>query len=349
LHLLGLALLLAITLPWPLYILRNIPNVDDIWYYESVGKVADELEPGRPFYFYLPSLFQLALPWTPVWLLACALPFLKRRHPRRPCAFILHLSSFPALWLAALVIAFSFAHMKKLAYLLPVMPAFALMTAQGLVFLTASVRRARRRNDPAGLLLAAQTFIPLGFAVALLILIPKTELSLATRITAAVIPAALALLALRQLARRRPADWLLLTSIPTVLCLVAFFNFVQTPKENARSPRPAAAYMDLMLRAEPGRVTAIPAKLPPEATLYLPADLAFDPRATTLLYLLDDRRDEAAVDLAAFAARLPDHNLSAVRRLPIPGTPAKSRYKLFALTTTPGQPKALAAAPSGAP
>jgi hypothetical protein len=223
------------------------------------------------------------------------------------------------------------------------------MTAQGLVFLMASVRATRRRNDPAGLLLGAQTFIPLGFAAALLVMIPRDSLPLPARITAALIPAALALLALRQLTRRRPADWLLLTSISTVLCLVAFFNFVQTPKENARSPRPAAAYMDLMLRAEPGRVTAIPAKLPPEATLYLPADLAFDSRATTILYLLDDRRDEAATDLPAFAARLPDQNLTAVRRLPIPGAPARPRYKLFALTVAPGQPKTLAAAPPGAP
>jgi hypothetical protein len=350
LHLLGLAILLAITLPWPLYVIRSIPNVRDIWYFESVGKMTDELEPGRPFYFYFPLLFQLALPWTPVWLAACALPFVRRRPPRAS-SVILHPSSFPPLWLAAVVLIFSFAHMKKLAYLLPAMPALVLMTAQGLVLLMAAVRLGRRRqgrDGGAGLTLGIQTLIPLGFAVALFFLIPRTALPLAARLAAAGIPAALAAAAFYQLTRRRTADWLPLVSIATVVALVAFFNFVQTPRENARSPRPAAAYMTLALRADP-TVTTVPDKLPPEATLYLPIDVAFDRHATTILYLLDDRRDEAAVDLAAFAARLPDVHVTAVRRVPIPGDLAKPRYKLFALTIAPGAPKTLAAAVPATP
>ena len=350
LHLLGIAVLLAITLPWPLYVIRSIPNVRDIWYFESVGKMTDELEPGRPFYFYLPLLFQLALPWTPAWLAACALPF-RRSRRRLSSSFITHHSSltplFPLLWLAALVLIFSLAHMKKLAYLLPAMPALVLMTAQGLVLLMAAVRLGRRRrgNDGgAGLLLAIQTFIPLGFAVALFFIIPATALALPARLAAALIPAALAAAAFYQLTRRRTADWLPLISIATVVALVAFFNFVQTPRENARSPRPAAAYVALALRADPA-VTTVPDKLPPEATLYLPVDVAFDRRASTILYLLDDRRDEAAVDLPAFAARLPAVNVTAVRRVPVPGDAARPRYKLFALTVSPGRPKTLAAAP----
>jgi 4-amino-4-deoxy-L-arabinose transferase-like glycosyltransferase len=298
--------------------------------------MTDNTENARPFWFYFPNLFQITLPWTPVWLAALALPFLRRR--RRAWRTAL----FPLLWYALVVLFFSCVHLKKNAYLLPAMPAQALLIAQGLVRLAAIARAARRRrNEPAGLLLAIQTFIPLGFAVALFFLIPKTALPLAPRLVAAAIPAGLAAAALGPLVRRRTTDWLTLTSLAAVVALVGFLNFVQTPAENARSPRNAAAYIDLALRADP-TLTTLPAKLPPEATLYLPIDLTFDPRATTVLYLIDDRRGTAAVDVSAFAARLPGLNVTAVTRVEIPGEPPRSRYRLFALTVAPGERKTLA-------
>jgi 4-amino-4-deoxy-L-arabinose transferase-like glycosyltransferase len=354
LHLLGFAILLTIAFPWPLYILNHIPNAWDMWYYESVGKVADDLELPRPIYYYLPLCLQMTLPWTPVWLLAFALPWIRRRRRGTQSAIRNPQSAirlFPLAWFLTILVIFSLIRTKKLAYLLPVTPAVALMTAQALVYLTAArlsspksaVRLGRRKDNPAGPLLAAQTLIPLGFAIALFFLIPSTALPLTSRLVAALLPAALAAAAIRQLARRRTADWLILTSLASGLAAVAFINFVQTSAENARSPRLAAAYIDLALRADP-TITTLPEKLPPEASLYLPLDLAFNPRAATLLYLLDDPKGRAATDLDAFAARLPDLHLTAVTPVPIPGDSPKHRYKLFALTLSPTPPKTLASA-----
>src|SRR4051794_8447398 len=106
----------------------------------------------------------MALPWTPVWLVAFALPWLRRRArgpqsaSRNPRAAIRLL---PLAWFIAILVIFSIIKMKKLAYLLPVTPAVALMTAQALVFLTAAVRLGRRRNNAAGPVLGAQTLVPL--------------------------------------------------------------------------------------------------------------------------------------------------------------------------------------------
>ena len=153
--------------------------------------MTDNTENARPFWFYLPNLFLITLPWNPVWLTACTLPFLRRRRPKLGTRNSRLGTLLPLLWYALTVAFFSLVHMKKNAYLLPVTPAQALLAAQGLLFLTAALRLDRRRkNNPAGLVLAPQTLIPLGFAIALFFLIPRAALPPATRIFAACLPAA---------------------------------------------------------------------------------------------------------------------------------------------------------------
>jgi hypothetical protein len=267
LHLLGLAILAAIALPWPLYILNQVPNAREIWRYESIGELTDNTENARPFWFYLPLLFQITLPWTPLWLLAMVLPFRKKRVGRR---------FWPLYWYALTVLFFSCVHLKKIAYLLPAMPAQTLMIAQAIVFCAALLRRGKH--------------------------IPRRKLDESFIIAATLI----------------------------VITLIAFFNFIRTPAENARSPRRAAEFLQFVLRATPDSTT-IPAKLPPEATLYLPLSLAYNPSATTIFYLIDDPKNTAPTDLQSFAARLPNLNLAAVARVPIPGEGVKPRYKLFKL------------------
>jgi len=142
LHLLGIAIFAAIALPWPIYILSRIPHAIEIWRYESLGELAENMENARPFWFYFPILFQISLPWTPLWVLACVLPFRKGRSRKRRRKTL-----FPLAWFALTVLFFSCVHMKKIAYLLPVMPAQTLLVAQALVYLTAVLRRRRRRHS----------------------------------------------------------------------------------------------------------------------------------------------------------------------------------------------------------
>jgi hypothetical protein len=60
--------MLAISLPWPWYVWRQVPHAMELWRYESVGELMDNTENARPGWFYLPQVFFLSLPWTAVWL-----------------------------------------------------------------------------------------------------------------------------------------------------------------------------------------------------------------------------------------------------------------------------------------
>ncbi|MDB5323243.1 MAG: family glycosyltransferase, 4-amino-4-deoxy-L-arabinose transferase [Phycisphaerales bacterium] len=282
LHLIGFAIFIAIALPWPIYILNHVPHAREIWRYESIGELTDNTENARPAWFYLPLLFQITLPWTPLWLLAIALPLRKLRTQHSALRTL-----FPLAWFTITVLFFSCVHLKKIAYLLPVMPAQTLIIAQALVFCAAQLRR--RRHIP----------------------------------------------------RRKLDETFIIACTLIVIALVGVFNFVRTPIENARSPRPAAQFLQLALRANPN-ATTIPGKLPPEATLYLPLSLAYDPQATTIFYLLDDPKNTAPTDLQSFAQRLPHQNLAAVARVNIPGEGPHARYKLFSITLATGSPKTFA-------
>lgn len=285
-HFLGLILLAAIALPWPIYIFKTIPHAGEIWRYESIGELADNTENAKPFYYYLPLLFQISLPWTPLWMMALALPFLrdrKRRARRR---------LFPLLWYALIVIFFSAVHLKKAAYLLPAMPAQTLLIAQAIVFIIADLRRRRRMPRAA-----------------------STEI-------------------------------LVFASTLIVIAIVAFFTFIRTPIENARSPRLACNFIRLALAGD-NACTVIPSRLPPEAALYLPLNLASNPQSDTILYLIDDPKHTAKTDQQSFAQRLPDLNIRAVMPVTIPNTQPNYRYRLFRLIIGPGGPKNFAEAAGG--
>lgn len=126
-HIVGVALLLAICLPWPLAVLRTAPEAARLWVVESVGKFSPAVHHPRPWWYYLPIALQVALPWTPLALLAGA--FLIRL--RAWDCPVRRQRLFPLLWFALIVAFFSLAQMKKAAYLLPAMPAAAMLIAQG--------------------------------------------------------------------------------------------------------------------------------------------------------------------------------------------------------------------------
>jgi 4-amino-4-deoxy-L-arabinose transferase-like glycosyltransferase len=141
-HLLGLGLLLLIALPWPLTVLRTLPHAMEIWRHESVGEFTDNLRNPRAWWAYFPILGLIALPWIAFVLVGVLLAAPRRwRDPRHRRAL------FPLLWIAATVLIFSFVHMKKAAYLLPMMPAMALLGAQGVVAVAAYLRRPAKSRE----------------------------------------------------------------------------------------------------------------------------------------------------------------------------------------------------------
>ena len=70
-HLVGVLLMLLIALPWPLYVWKSVPHVLELWRYESFGELTDNDENARAWWFYLPQLFYLSMPWTIMWVVGC--------------------------------------------------------------------------------------------------------------------------------------------------------------------------------------------------------------------------------------------------------------------------------------
>jgi 4-amino-4-deoxy-L-arabinose transferase-like glycosyltransferase len=324
-HLIGLLVAVGIGLPWYVYIYKVIPNVIDIWHFESIGELTDNLNNVRPWWFYVPNLFQISLPWTPVWVLAIALPFIRQSRIANRRSRLL-----PFLWFALVVLFFSFVNLKKNAYLLPAMPALVLLTTQGLLFVMAAVRR-RGPKSPAAWVAAAESLIGLGFAAVLPFLVHRAGMGLPAAVLFGLIPAAVAWMALGELRRGRVRGWLGLTTCACVLAVLVFFNLHLTPEENARrSPRPACAFITGVLENDP-QATVIPGKLPVEASVYLPRDLRENPAAVRVLYLLDDK---SKTDAGAFAQRLPEYVVEDVRPMMVPGAGKRYRWRLFVVTVS---------------
>ena len=174
-HASGVALLLLLALPWPIYVAMHVPGVVEMWRFESVGEFSDNVRNSRPWHFYLPALLQLSLPWTPVW---AAGVFAAVKRPRRGLLL-------PTLWCAALVLVFSFAHMKKNAYLLPLMPAQSLIIGRVLAMADGWSRRRLRGRWPK-MLLDTQAVIgmALGIGVAALVLIGPPDKTVTPRLFA---------------------------------------------------------------------------------------------------------------------------------------------------------------------
>jgi len=140
-HILGLALFLLIALPWPIAVLRTLPHAREIWRYESVGEFADNVHNARPWWFYLGALPQVLAPWIAFVIVGMLLVVGRKdaRHRRH---------WFAPIWIALTVLVFSFANLKKAAYLLPMMPGVALLTSEGIAAVAAHLRRRRTSHAP---------------------------------------------------------------------------------------------------------------------------------------------------------------------------------------------------------
>lgn len=132
-HLVGVTVFAFIALPWPIAVIARVDHALEFFRYQSVGTFADNIEKARPWWFYLPNLLQIGLPWTPIELVGVAWVIARGRR-RRSVALIA---------LTAIVVIFSASHVKKNAYLLPIMPLLVLLAAQGLVAVTVWLRRLR--------------------------------------------------------------------------------------------------------------------------------------------------------------------------------------------------------------
>ena len=120
----GLAVFAGAVLVWPLLLVREIPDVWEVWRTETVGRALGELQP-RPVWYYVPQLLALAFPWT-LFAIAAA-PQSWRRAWKMGDAR----ERFVWVWLIGQVLLLTLSVNKHRHYLFATMPAVTLLAAQG--------------------------------------------------------------------------------------------------------------------------------------------------------------------------------------------------------------------------
>jgi 4-amino-4-deoxy-L-arabinose transferase-like glycosyltransferase len=256
-HAAGAAVFLVISLPWPAYVLSRLPEAAELWRYETGGIGGIKTRHAAPALYYVPRLLEMSLPWTPVWILGVAVTLLRwrRRGGGRgggsaSVAVVLRPRDrrglFPLIWCATVIVFFSFVRQKKLAYLLPVMPAVCVTVAVGLRALLAAIRRrAGRRHPWADWLRAAQAVLGVGGAAVVLVVLVRlgrirhTGHVVNGGIVAAMVAVTLAAAALGA-ARWRPRAWVTTQAAAYVAALLVMLAFYD-PRHHARSTHPPSA------------------------------------------------------------------------------------------------------------
>lgn len=135
--------------PW--YTLVTMRNgrafIDEfIWKHHFQRFNSDALQHVRPFWFYIPVLLGAVFPWAPLLLLARPKIMLDRR------------LKLLAIWTAYALVFFSASRNKLPGYVLPLLPAIALLMGIGLAW----ARRTRIPLALAGLLIGA---VPIGASI----------------------------------------------------------------------------------------------------------------------------------------------------------------------------------------
>ncbi|MEO8717815.1 MAG: glycosyltransferase family 39 protein [Burkholderiales bacterium] len=126
----GLALFLLVAAPWFAAVqMRNPEFFGFFFIHEHFARFAlpDHNRPGG-WYYYIPVLLVAALPWTPLALGAL------RAAWKRPLgsAHLIHVDRALLIWCATVFVFFSLSRSKLPAYILPILPALALLAARHL-------------------------------------------------------------------------------------------------------------------------------------------------------------------------------------------------------------------------
>ncbi|HSP64511.1 MAG TPA: phospholipid carrier-dependent glycosyltransferase, partial [Pyrinomonadaceae bacterium] len=150
----GVPLIVAVAAVWygPMIARHGWTFVDQFIIQHHFARFAtNKYHHPAPFYFYLPVLALLALPWT-AQLLAAFIS--ARRWNWRGDAPLDRLRVFGLAWVIVPVVFFSFSGSKLTAYILPVMPAIALLSGERLTSFLRAGRGDRVMRFTGALLIA---------------------------------------------------------------------------------------------------------------------------------------------------------------------------------------------------
>ncbi len=304
-HFAGFALTLLIVLPWPIYVLSHV-GVSDVlamWRYESIGELGANTQNARPWWFYIPQIPLLIAPWFSFAGLGLVYLFARPKshgnsEAASPASDLARANIkprarrhqwFPLIWFVATALFFSFVNLKKNAYLLPAMPALALLMAQGARFMVAMARG--KRKDPAPLILAwAQAICGIGFALwlawLLLASIYRPGIAIALPLVlvafaAAVWPLRMVLTPARRIRTSWADHWLTAQSIAYVILISLLLVFYNGAKDDRESPK--AFIAAIKARLEKPDITLYRSEMSPDAAFYIPDNLPpYDPNAARI-------------------------------------------------------------------
>ncbi len=118
----GIIFFFIILLPWAFLILNIHPEFALVAIWETIGRVATGFAHRRPFYYYFDQMSGALFPWIFFLPFSIGIAFSKRLgHWRKENVFLL-------LWFLGNIIFLSLSKSKRDFYLLPVIPAIALLT-----------------------------------------------------------------------------------------------------------------------------------------------------------------------------------------------------------------------------
>jgi 4-amino-4-deoxy-L-arabinose transferase-like glycosyltransferase len=135
----GLSLLAAAVIVWPWLVAQRLPGAWDVWQRETLGRAMGELGHHRPIYYYLPKLAWMAVPWTPLAVVAAPESWRRAWSGRNPR------ERFLWVWIGVQLAVISLMPNKHTHYLMAMLPAVSLLAARGLWLTAAGFIDGRRR------------------------------------------------------------------------------------------------------------------------------------------------------------------------------------------------------------
>ena len=245
-HVIGIIIMLLIALPWPIYMLRHVPNTAKEWAEDSTGAYATTGAKSSSVFQYVLSVPQMAAPWSVLLLIGTIVTL---RGPRRRQRRAL----WPLMWLIATVIVFTCVPMKKNAYLLPMMPAQTLLIAAALAQ-TIRVPRATKDAAIERFVLTAHlvaAIVALAVIVYLTLSLERFEIESPAPLLAASAIGLFLLLGIRQLAPRvRSLRTITVTALLFAIAVHGAEAWVVADFDNRRSDRSFAEILKKQKDAE---------------------------------------------------------------------------------------------------
>jgi 4-amino-4-deoxy-L-arabinose transferase-like glycosyltransferase len=157
LPIIGTVIFLAVVLPWPLAIASRINWNLVVWKKEFIDRFfGTYASANKPLYYYLFKMFQFMSPWAAFVPFALAAPFYRVWNKKQPVMLFLWL------WFIIDLAFLSLSRGKRQHYIIPAMPAMAILTAILLEDMAFN-QKAFSRNFAKNFLLIHFVILALGF------------------------------------------------------------------------------------------------------------------------------------------------------------------------------------------